>query len=170
MFYFWFLLFTCTVDATIRFTNRCFLTREARICQTLSFAPREFCRVCSRVLAFLCWYRTDHICFCVVPSGTLFLLFVRQYFSLLFFSGYFNTQSIKCACGSGGSYAAVAFGLFWLGGRRAMRRQKSATNDEAGGVTSCLPVNSEGDTSFAQACEQLGIQGGEEFSQGGPHF
>jgi len=37
----------------------------------------------------------------------------------------------------------------WEGGR-AMRRQKAASNDQAGGESSPLPINSEGETSFAE--------------------
>ena len=58
-----------------------------------------------------------------VPSGTLFLLIVRHYFSLLFFSESSSAHTVyrKCACGSGD----------WEGGR-VMRRQKAASSDQAG--------------------------------------
>jgi len=53
------------------------------------------------VPAFLCCYRMNHVASAAVavsaavPSGTLFLLIVRHYFSLLlFFQKFFNTHSI----------------------------------------------------------------------------
>jgi len=88
------------------FTNCSWGLRLVNAC--MSFAPRVFYRVCSRVL---CSYRTNHV---VSAAMLLVLLLVGIIF--LFFQ---NSSTLKVqrrrACRSGGSYAARAFRLFRLG-------------------------------------------------------
>ena len=77
----------------------------------------------------------NHVASAAVPSGTLFLLVVRHYFSLLFFFSEF----LQHAQYKGSAHAAVAEATQrvlsgssdWEGGR-AMRRQKAASSDQAG--------------------------------------
>ena len=113
--------------------------------------PRVFCRVCSRVL---CCYRTDHVVSAAVPSGTLFLLLVRHYFSFFFRSSSILKLQRKCACRIGGRYAARAFRLFRLG-----RWTSEATAiGQDGGESSSLSNNSERETCFAETAWSMSAE------------
>jgi len=93
------------------------------------------------VPAFLCCYRMNHVASAAVavsaavPSGTLFLLIVRHYFSLLLFF----SEVLQHTQYNGSAQAAVAeatqrvlSGSSDWEGERAMRRKKAASSDQAG--------------------------------------
>jgi len=133
-----------------------YLVRSS-LCQRLPFAPREFCRVCSRAFVLL---PHGPRCFCCRAIGVIISIYCTTLFLfIVFLFRSYSTHKVKRkrASSSGGSYAVLSGTSDWEGGR-AMRRQKAASNDKAGAESSSLPITSEGETSFAEIASSMSAE------------